>query len=263
MPASAQVAPTLRVAAIQADLRWQNPEANRAAFDAVLDQLSPTDLVVLPEMFNTGFTMHAAELAERENGPTTQWLRERARGLGSVIAGSLIIESGGRYYNRLVWMKPDGEAQTYDKRHLFRLAGEDKHYTAGNARPIMELKGWRIRPLICYDLRFPAWSRRRDDYDVLVYVANWPDRRHQAWQVLLQARAIENQCYLIGVNRVGKDGDGLNYAGGTVIHDALGETVASGGAAAGVVSASLEYSSLARVRAKLPFHLDADEFELR
>jgi predicted amidohydrolase len=262
---AAKPEPTLRVTAIQPDLVWENAAANRASFDAKLGRLAPTDLVVLPEMFTTGFTMDATRLAEPEHGPTEAWMVKWAKQLDAVITGSVIVQSGQDYFNRLLWVRPDGHIASYDKRHLFRLAGEHEHFSSGRRRLVASVKGWRVCPLICYDLRFPAWSRRReaDDYDLLVYVANWPDRRHHAWQVLLQARAIENQCYLIGVNRVGKDGTGLNHAGGSAILDSLGEAIAQGGSEECVGTATLEYAKLAHLREKLPFHLDADEFELK
>lgn len=253
----------LRVTLIQAGLAWQDPEANRRRMATHFRGLvGHTDLVVLPEMFSTGFSMDAASLAETMDGPTVGWMREEAAALGCVIAGSLIVREGGRHYNRLVWARPDGTLAHYDKRHLFRMANEQEHYSPGARRLVVELKGWRVCPMVCYDLRFPVWSRNRGDYDLLLYVANWPARRAHAWSSLLRARAIENQCYVAGVNRIGTDGNGASYAGDSVVLDFHGQSLSSEGGGDRVETAVLDLESLEAWRRSFPVQLDADAFEL-
>jgi predicted amidohydrolase len=255
--------PHLRVTMIQADLAWQEPAANRALFASHFRGLfGHTDLIVLPEMFTTGFSMAAATLAETMDGPTVGWLREEAAALGCVITGSLIIRDGERHYNRLLWAAPDGRLRHYDKRHLFRMAKEQEHYAGGSQRLTIEHKGWRICPLVCYDLRFPVWSRNRDDYDLLLYVANWPARRSLAWKALLRARAIENLSYVVGVNRIGKDGNGASYAGESTAIDFLGQAVAGDRGGEFVETVVLDRESLLAFRASFPANLDADDFVL-
>ena len=254
----------LRVTMIQADLAWQDPATNRRNLAAHFRGLAGhTDLIVLPEMFTTGFSMAASSLAETMAGATVGWLREEAAAIGCAITGSLIVEEGGRHYNRLVWATPDGGCAHYDKRHLFRMAREQEHYAAGDRRLVVELKGWRLCPLVCYDLRFPVWSRSRGDYDVLLYVANWPSRRRSAWSALLRARAIENVCYVVGVNRVGKDGNGASYSGDSVALDFLGQVLGGDRDGDFVETVVLDRESLATFRRDFPVHLDADDFELR
>jgi omega-amidase len=254
----------LRVTMIQADLAWQDPATNRRQLAAHFRGLAGhTDLIVLPEMFTTGFSMAASSLAETMAGATVGWLREEAAAIGCAITGSLIVEEGGRYYNRLVWATPEGDCVHYDKRHLFRMAREQEHYAAGNRRLVVELKGWRLCPLVCYDLRFPVWSRSRGDYDVLLYVANWPSRRRSAWSALLRARAIENACYVVGVNRVGKDGNGASYSGDSVALDFLGQVLGGDRDGVFVETVVLDRESLVTFRRDFPVHLDADDFELR
>ncbi len=253
----------LRVTLIQADLAWQDPATNRRNLAAHFRGLAGhTDLIVLPEMFTTGFSMAADSLAETMAGATVGWLREEAAAIGCAITGSLIVEENGRHYNRLVWATPDGNLAHYDKRHLFRMAREQEHYAAGNRRLVVELKGWRLCPLVCYDLRFPVWSRSRGDYDVLLYVANWPARRRAAWSALLRARAIENVCYVVGVNRVGKDGNGASYSGDSVALDFLGQVLGGDRDGDFVETVVLDRESLATFRRDFPVHLDADDFEL-
>jgi predicted amidohydrolase len=254
----------LRVTMIQADLAWHDPATNRRNLAAQFRGLAGhTDLIVLPEMFTTGFSMEAGSLAETMAGATVAWLREESAAVGCAITGSLIVEENGQHYNRLVWATPDGGCAHYDKRHLFRIAREDQHYASGKQRLVVTLKGWRVCPLVCYDLRFPVWSRNRGDYDVLLYVANWPSRRRTAWSALLRARAIENVCYVVGVNRVGKDGNGASYTGDSVALDFLGQVL--GGERGGdfVETVVLDRESLATFRSDFPVHLDADDFELR
>jgi predicted amidohydrolase len=257
---------TLRATLVQADLHWQDPHANRAAFDARLGSLEAgaTDLVVLPEMFTTGFSMHSASLAELAAGPTATWLQAWARRLDAAVMGSVMTRDGERCVNRLWFATPDGRLHQYDKRHLFRMAGEHEHFAAGSASLVVEFRGWRIAPLVCYDLRFPVWSRRRPgfDYDLLVYVANWPARRAHAWRQLLVARAIENQGYVIGVNRVGTDGTGIGHDGDSVAHDFLGMPIVTLGATVGQATVGLDLAALREFRGRFPAHLDADRFEL-
>jgi omega-amidase len=254
---------TFDVTIVQAELHWHDPERNRADFLRLLTgRDEPTDLVVLPEMFTTGFTMHARENAERMDGPSVAWMAETAGQTGAAVCGSLIIEDGGEYYNRFILMRPDGKAEYYDKRHLFRLAGEHEHYAAGSECATFTLKGWRIRPLVCYDLRFPVWSRNRNDYDLLVYVANWPEPRHLAWETLLRARAIENIAFVAGVNRVGTDGNDIPYVGGSAVIDYTGKYLATLGREPGIASATLEMAGLEKFRDRFPFWRDADEFSL-
>lgn len=255
--------PDLELALIQTELAWQDPAANRAHFQTLLEQAAGADLVVLPEMFSTGFCMDSAALAEPENGPTTAWLREQAQRIAAVVTGSLIIRAAdGSYRNRLLWARPDGSLAHYDKHHLFRMAGEHKHYAAGEQQLLLELNGWRIRPLICYDLRFPLWSRDPHNTDLLLYTANWPAARRQHWNRLLPARAIENLCYVAAVNRIGADGKGHPYSGDSQVLDFQGEPLLATGAADGVFRVTLGANELAAYRERFPAYLDADGFVL-
>jgi len=256
----------LRVTLVQQALAWHDPETNRRKFEALLEPLrSTTDVIVLPEMFPTGFSMEAEKLAEPVNGPTAQWLTGMARKLDAAIVGSIITVDGGRYYNRLHWASPEGETHHYDKRHLFRMAREHNHYSPGRAPLIVQWRGFKICPLVCYDLRFPVFSRRRPelDYDVLLYVANWPAARQHAWVTLLKARAIENQAYVVGVNCIGVDGKKIAYAGGSAAHDFLGHPLVELRDAAEVATASLDAQALREYRERFPAHLDADRFTLQ
>ena len=254
--------PDLTVAIVQDTLDWEQPEANRQRFAARLDEVAGADLAVLPEMFSSGFTMNAAGLAETMDGPTVAWLRGQAAARNLALAGSLVIEDGGQYFNRMLVAMPDGQLDCYDKRHLFRMAGEDDAYTAGTARTIVDLEGWAIAPFVCYDLRFPVWTRRRDDYDVAIFVANWPAPRHDAWATLLKARAMENQAFVIGVNRVGTDGNGIEYPGGSVVLDYLGRELADCGTGQATRIATLSRAALDDARERFPVHRDADDFHL-
>jgi len=256
----------MRLSIIQTTLHWENPDANRVMLTNTLAPLAgQTDLIVLPEMYTTGFSMNAAALAEDMDGPTIHWMREQAAASGAAIAGSFICRAGERYFNRLVFMRPDGSFQHYDKRHLFGLAGEHKTYSPGTERLLVEWMGWRVCPLICYDLRFPVWSRQRraEPYDLLLYVANWPSRRGHHWRSLLPARAIENQCYVAGINIFGADGNGNEYQGDSGVWDFSGQCLCQISGQAGVFTTTLRLEDMQAYRRQLPFLDDADWFELK
>lgn len=255
----------LKIALIQADLYWENPTANRGMLEEKIATLTePVDLIVLPEMFTTGFTMNPATVAEPMNLTTFKWMRQMAAQTGAVVTGSYVVREGQNYYNRLLWMQPDGAFDYYDKRHLFRMAKEHECYTAGTRQMVKELKGWRICPLICYDLRFPVWSRNVDlAYDVLLYVANWPAVRRQAWNTLLQARAIENLSYVVGVNRVGEDANGIPHSGDSALVDFKGEVIFRKTDEEAILVYSLQKEPLTTFRERFPAHLDADEFVIK
>jgi predicted amidohydrolase len=253
----------LTVTLIQANLEWENKAANLRHLNTLIEPLrTSTDLIVLPEMFTTGFSMNPQELAEPVNGPTLQWMQACASKRNCVVTGSFIAQENGRYYNRLLWVQADGSYSFYDKRHLFALGSEHQHYSAGTQRPLMEVKGWKVLPLICYDLRFPAWSRNTDMYDLLLYVANWPQVRRNAWNTLLAARAIENQSYTIGVNRVGADGNGVPHSGDSSVYDYAGEQVIHIAHAEGAYTVDLDASGQRHFREKLPFLKDRDKLEI-
>lgn len=254
----------LRTAVIQVDLSWEHPIKNRDIFSEKIEKIhEEVDLIVLPEMFSTGFSMNASELAEQPQGQTFKWMQETARKKEAAVTGSVIVEDKGNYYNRLYFIFPDGTYKTYDKRHTFTLAKEDKTYTAGKDRLIVEYKGWRICPLICYDLRFPVWARNTEDYDVLIYVANWPETRIHAWDILLQARAIENMSYCIGVNRTGPDGNDYQYNGHTGVYDCLGKALFANDREIEFTEVvTLDKSHLEETRGKLKFLQDRDSFTL-
>ena len=273
---------SLNLTLIQTNLYWEDKEANLLLLEDKINSIKEsTQVAVLPEMFSTGFSMKPEELAEYMDGKTMHWLRKMANDKKLIVTGSLIIEEKGKYYNRLIWMLPNGQYGQYDKRHLFAYADEDKHYTAGNQRLIASVNGWKINLMVCYDLRFPVWARQTSspygeetpsalggevgrglEYDVLIYVANWPERRSIAWKTLLVARAIENQCYVIGVNRVGKDGHDIYHSGDSMVVDPLGEILYHKADEEGVFTISLEKEHLEKVREKLPFWRDADRFLL-
>jgi omega-amidase len=259
------VTASLRVTLVQQPLVWQNPAANRNAFESLLAPLAgKTDLVVLPETFTTGFSMEVERVGEPAGGPSVQWIQHLSARLDAAVTGSVITEEGGKYFNRLLWTTPGGALRSYDKRHLFRMGREHQHFTPGHAVWSVEWRGLRICPLVCYDLRFPVFSRRRPDleYDVLVYVANWPAARTYAWSQLLKARAIENQSFVIGVNRVGADGAGIDHAGDSVANDFLGMPLASLGNVPSVTTVALDGAALRAFREKFPAQLDADRFTL-
>jgi omega-amidase len=253
----------LKVTIAQADLHWHAAAANRDMFENMIDGLgAASDLIVLPEMFTTGFTMDAPEMAESMDGETVHWMTRISARANAAVCGSLIIHEDGRYFNRFICVHPSGDLITYDKRHLFRLANEQDHYSPGKDLITFEINGWRICPMVCYDLRFPVWSRNADSYDLLLYVANWPGRRHLAWQTLLRARAIENLSYVAGVNRCGTDGNDIPYAGGSAIIDYLGQDLANSGDEAGLASVALDMNELQSFRERFAFHKDADKFEV-
>ncbi len=255
---------TLNLTIVQTTLAWHDAAANRAAFGDIIRSITaPTDLIVLPEMFTTGFSMDAPRLAESSDGESVAWMQRLAEESGAAVCGSLIILDGGEYFNRYFCVSADGELARYDKRHLFRLADEQHHYSQGNDRIVFEYRGFRICPMVCYDLRFPVWSRNRDDYDLLIYVANWPSRRQVAWDTLLRARAIENLAWAAGVNRIGRDGNDLPYAGGSAVVDFKGEAVAELGDGEGTATATLSLHDLRTFRERFAFHRDADEFAMR
>lgn len=255
---------TLRVTIVQSHLHWENPIANRDMFSEKISGLqSETDLVILPEMFTTGFSMNAAALAEKEEGPTLDWMQEIAKSLNAAVTGSVIISENEEFYNRLLFVQPDGAFESYDKRHTFTLAGEHKIFSKGNERRIIDFRGWKICPLICYDLRFPVWARNTEDYELLLYVANWPKKRVAAWDALLKARAIENMSYCVGVNRVGLDGNGHEYTGHSGVFDPLGEQLHSNTDEKEFIETiSLSKAYLTNTREKLQFLNDRDSFSL-
>ncbi len=254
----------LKVTIIQSALYWENVGANLAMFEEKIWKIrEQTDIIVLPEMFTTGFTMNAAALAEPMNFTTFKWMKQQAAQTGAVVTGSFIVKEKERFYNRLIWMQPDGNYFVYDKRHLFRMAEEHLVYMAGAKKLLVEWKGWKICPLICYDLRFPVWSRnRKNEYDVLIYAANWPEARRLSWKSLLQARAIENLSYVVGVNRVGKDGKEITYCGESSIIGPKGELLWQKEIAEEIFTYSLNKKELDSFRAKFPADIDADEFEI-
>ncbi len=254
----------LRITLVQAGIAWHDAGKNLERFDAVIRGIDgPTDCIILPEMFTTGFTMRPAEIAEEMSGPSVERMRRWADLRGADVAGSLVIREGARFYNRLVWARPGGDIVTYDKRHLFRMAGEDGVYSAGDAVVTVDLGGWKVRPFICYDLRFPVWTRNPGcAYDAAVFVASWPAQRASHWKALLRARAVENQCYVAGVNRVGTDGNGVSYAGDSCVIDCAGNGVIDMGGEEGVRTVELSRAALREYRASFPAWKDADPFRL-
>lgn len=258
---------TLHFTLIQTNLFWEDRKANLAMLEKkILGITEKTEIVVLPEMFSTGFSMQPKLLAETMQGETISWMKKMAETKKIILTGSVIIEEKGQYFNRLLWVLPNGSMGYYDKRHLFAFAGEDQQYTAGNKRLIAQVKGWKINLQVCYDLRFPVWGRQQNtdspEYDVLLYVANWPERRAHAWKSLLTARAIENQCYVVGLNRVGEDGNGIYYSGDSMVLDSLGTTLYYKQHEEDVCTIILEKETLIQVREKFPFWKDADHFKI-
>jgi predicted amidohydrolase len=271
---------TLSVTLIQSDLHWENKAANLDMFEKKINSITEkTEIVVLPEMFSTGFSMQPAKLAETLDGDTVQWMKRIATEKKIILTGSLIIsdkspgsgDGAQQYFNELGWMLPNGQYGIYDKRHRFAYAGEDEEFTAGTKRLIASVKGWKINLLVCYDLRFPVWARQSSspteevttpEYDVLIYVANWPERRVHAWKTLLQARAIENQCYVVGVNRVGNDGNNIHYTGESLVADPLGEVISLYKKGCGNIHTIVLRGHLNSIREKLPFWKDADRLQI-
>lgn len=252
----------LNVLSIQADLHWNAPQNNREHLYSLLTtDAERADLIVLPETFTTGFLGDQGSDAETMSGPTVTWMQDIAAKYACAVTGSVAIDDQGRR-NRLLWVLPGGEISYYDKKHLFSFGGEDQRYVAGNRQVTFELGAWRIRPLICYDIRFPVWCRNRGDYDMLLVVANWPMPRISAWSALLRARAIENQCYVVAVNRVGKDGQGIVYNGQSGVFDPMGEAVSEMGDRQHASLATADLQKVNTVREKLPFLADSDEFSL-
>jgi len=254
----------IKITLFQAYLFWENVEKNLPNLSLRLSALKEkTDLILLPEMFNTGFTMNVEKCAEKMDGTTIQWMYDTAKTYECVVAGSLIIEEEGKYYNRFVWMSPDGSYVHYDKRHLFGMAGENEVFTPGNSRIMLQLKGWKICPMICYDLRFPVWSRNHvEGYDLLVYIASWPDKRSAHWRTLIPARAIENQAFVIGVNRVGHDGNEVYYSGGSMCISPVGDVVYYKPEDEDLYTFTLQPKDLERAREQFPFLKDADKFSI-
>lgn len=249
---------------VQTHLHWENPAGNLAHFANLIEDINQ-GVIVLPEMFSTGFSMASSKLAETMDGPTVTWMKNTARQKGLSLCGSVIIQDGNDYFNRFIWATPEGELTIYNKRHLFRMADEHQHYSAGESNITLEHDGARIRPQVCYDLRFPAWSRNQnhDPYDVLLYVANWPAARSEQWLALLRARAIENLCYVVGLNRIGTDGNDVEYSGDTVVFGPEGETMMNLGSDDRVASFSPDMDHLASYRKRFPAYMDADQFEIR
>ncbi|MEO6315117.1 MAG: amidohydrolase [Chitinophagaceae bacterium] len=266
---------SISITIVQSELHWQDKQANLAMFEQKINGIrEKTEIVVLPEMFSTGFSMQPALLAETMDGDTVTWMKRMAAQKKIIVTGSVIIEEAGNYYNRLLWVLPNGQLGIYDKRHRFAFAGENDQYTAGNKRLIASVKGWRINLQVCYDLRFPVWARQAStkalptevqaplEYDLLIYVANWPERRNHAWKTLLQARAIENQAYVVGVNRVGNDGNNIYHSGDSMIVDPLGEILHTMQNDEAVFTMVLEKDTLEATRNKFPFWKDADTFSI-
>jgi omega-amidase len=254
----------MRITIVQPDILWENIPANLEHFDRLLD-FSPgfTDLIVLPEMFTTGFSLNALELAEKPSSETFAWMKRLSVVKNAAVCGSYIISEDGHFFNRFIFTSPEGEIYYYNKRHLFSISGEDKNYTRGSERLIFNYFGFRIMPVICYDLRFPVWMRNRDDYDLILCIANWPESRREAWNTLLKARAIENQCFVAGVNRIGNDQAGNKYAGESIILDARGNTIAVlRSYSEGHATADISLSSLQNFRNEFPAWRDADDFNL-
>lgn len=254
----------LTISLVQSEVIWEEKHVNLDHFSKLFSNAPVCDLLALPEMFNTGFSMEAAKNAETMDGETVNWMKKHSSAMGIAICGSMIIEDEGKYYNRFVLVQPSGEILHYDKRHLFSMAGEDKPFSRGQRNVTWEIKGWKIRPQVCYDLRFPVWQRNRKDdmYDVLLYSANWPTVRIEHWKALLVARAIENQCYVAAVSRIGEDGAGISYNGNSTIIDFNGNVAQSSVGEEGFVTHSFSYAPLAEKRESFPVLNDADQYDI-
>jgi omega-amidase len=258
---------SLTLSLIQTSLHWENPAVNlRMLEEKIMGISERTEIVVLPEMFSTGFSMNPSQLAETMDGESVNWMKRIAQTKKIILTGSLIIRDGDHYFNRLLWVLPNGSLGFYDKRHRFAFAGEDKEYTAGKKRMIASVNGWKINLQVCYDLRFPVWSRQQPgetpEFDLLLYVANWPERRNHAWKTLLTARAIENQCYVVGLNRVGNDGNGIYHSGDSMVVDGLGTVLFHQPDNEIIHTFTLQKESLQEIRTRFPFWKDADEFKI-
>ena len=253
----------LKVTLLQSYLFWEDVQKNLQQFDIRINSLNQrTDLIVLPEMFNTGFSMKPSKLAENMQGPSISWMMKVAAKTGSVLTGSIMICENGNYYNRLLWVRPDGSYAQYDKKHLFGHADEQSHFTAGKEKLLVELNGWKICPMICYDLRFPVWCRNKEQYDLLIFVANWPEKRSHHWRTLIAARAIENQAYVLGVNRVGNDGNSHYHSGDSMLVHPMGNILFQKMDEDDMYTAILSLDEISKTRESLPFLKDADEFSL-
>ena len=258
---------SLSITLIQSQLHWEDKQANLAMFEEKINTIKEhTEIVILPEMFSTGFSMKTEELSETMDGPTVEWMKRTAIAKRIILTGSVIIHEKENYFNRLVWMLPNGTFGYYDKRHLFAYGEEDRHYNPGNKRLIASIKGWKINLQVCYDLRFPVWARQQaqeqPEYDLLIYVANWPERRNNAWKTLLQARAIENQCYVAGLNRVGNDGNNIYHSGDSTVINALGEQLYYKAHEEDIFTITLQKETLEDIRTRFPFWKDADAFTI-
>jgi len=254
----------LTITSVQCNLKWQDKTFNLDHIQAMLEResLERTNILILPEMFSTGFSMESEMLAETMAGPTIQWMFDLSLKKNSAVCGSVIIKEDGRIFNRFIWVDPEGRLYQYDKHHLFSLLGEEKHYTAGKEHCLLEYRGWKIQPLICYDLRFPVWCRNFMEADLQIYVANWPERRSEHWKHLLKSRAIEGQCYVAGVNRFGKDNNGIHHTGDSGIYDYYGRNLVTIHDKEMVFTETLELPGLIECRKKFPFLADRDQFEI-
>lgn len=256
------ISPTLTLGLVQYDIAWENPQENIKRIEHLLGKKAPFDLLVLPEMWSTGFTMQPEKVAEKENGPAFQWMREQAQKYNVCICGSISFSDHQKFYNRWYCVFPDGHTHHYDKKHLFTYGKENEHYTPGNKTMVFELNGWRIMPIICYDLRFPAWCRNKEDYDLLLVAANWPSPRIHHWDALIKARAIENQSYVAAVNRIGQDPTGLEYIGHSQVIDMNGQELAYSSEDEGIETVTLHKESLSKYRLQYPFLRDMDHYSL-
>lgn len=253
----------LTISALQYDIMWENPKENLLKLDKlILDVPNNSDVILLPEMFTTGFSMNTEEMAESMDGSTVNWMRGKAKTLNKVIAGSIIIEDDSKYRNRFLWVEPNGSIQYYDKRHSFGLGGEDEHFTNGNKRVVIKYKNWKIFPIICYDLRFPEWIKNNLDYDIIINVANWPVERSEHWKSFLNARAIENQAYVVGLNRIGIDEMDRNYIGDSAIINFDGNAMQRLGNIEGIMNAKFTKNPLDNYRSQFPFLKDQDSYHI-
>ncbi len=252
----------LKIGLAQFDIAWENPETNILHLQELMQWADHADFILLPEMWSTGFTMNPSKHAEHHPGPALQWMIEQAQNLNVVLGGSIAVEENGSFFNRWYGVYPDGHLVSYDKRHLFSYGKEDHHYTSGHSRIVMDIKGWKIMPIICYDLRFPVWCRNNNGYDLMVVVANWPTPRIHHWDALLKARAIENQSYVAAVNRIGNDGNGLHYPGHSSIYDMNGSTLLDLKDKEGVAVFELDKTALTNYREHFRFLPDQDAFKL-